>query len=143
MREKTDIKEEIELMIGEFATSISKLRQERDAARAEVKAALLLVKQWKNRVIELESECDAARAENERLRALLQKFIGQAEVAAVMPDAIGKHLVMNWDDPLLMEARAALAKEQTFVCEDCQREYKQDYRYCPKCGCGLDGKEQT
>ena len=115
MREKTDIKEEIELMIGEFATSISKLRQERDAARAE----------------------------NERLRALLQKFIGQAEVAAVMPDAIGKHLVMNWDDPLLMEARAALAKEQTFVCEDCQREYKQDYRYCPKCGCGLDGKEQT
>lgn len=44
--------------------------------------------------------------------ASLRELIGMIEIAAVMPDAINKHLRVNWDDPALQRARAALAGEK-------------------------------
>ena len=45
-------------------------------------------------------------------RAALRELIGMIEIAAVMPDAINKHMRVDWDDPVLQRARAALAGEK-------------------------------
>ena len=61
-----------------------------------------------------EQQRRAERAESDlaAARASLRELIGMIEIAAVMPDAINKHLRVNWDDPALQRARAALAVEK-------------------------------
>jgi len=50
--------------------------------------------------------CLAARVA--ALEAGLRNLIGFLEIAAVMPDAIGKQLIAQWDGPELTAARALL-----------------------------------
>ena len=54
---------------------------------------------------------ESAEARAERLAAALRELIGIIEIAAVVPDAIKKTLLIAWDDPALERARAALAGE--------------------------------
>lgn len=58
------------------------------------------------------AERDTYRQDLAAARAALREMIGTIEIAAVMPDAIHKHLRVDWDDPMLQRARAALAGEK-------------------------------
>lgn len=93
---------------------LSKLRAERDAARdmlpnpnhpewAQAGDGTLhgAIDHWAERATKAEAERDEARD-------ALRDLIGILEIAAVMPDAINKHMSIRIDDPGLQRARAAL-----------------------------------
>lgn len=91
----------------------------RDAVERQMQTFNAVVQERDAKIVEAteraeraESALAAANEREEGLREAMQKLIGMIEIAAVMPDAIRKHLLVEWDDPILNEARAALARKE-------------------------------